>query len=748
MTAVLTDRQPDFSGYATRAGLECSDGRVITGGAFKHNDQKRVPLVWQHNHDDPGFVLGYAILEHREDGMYTYGYFNDTDRGKQAKQLVQHGDITAMSIHANKLKQQGMDVLHGDIKEVSLVLAGANPGAFIDNVNLQHSDSEDALVGEAIIYTDDEIIFHAEGETVATKDAEEKSVKDVLDELNPKQKALAYTLIGDAMGLEADEEDADEVDHAEGDDDATGGETVQDLWNTFPAEAKEVVHGLIGQALNNSASHSDEDDADLEADAEEPEEGPSVQDVLDSFSPEEKQAVVEYLNDDKPADDSASHSDSTTNSEDLQHNQEGSTMPRNLFEQNGSESDVKGKTLSHGELKELLHNSIVSADKSKGNLSEAILEHAGTYGIDNIEVLFPEARTIGATPELIARQADWVPKVLGATKHSPFAHIKSISADLTADEARAKGYIKGTEKQEEVIPLLRRTTRPTTVYKKQKLDRDDIIDITDIDVVAWLKWEIRFMLNEEIARAILIGDGRSTTSDDKIKDPAGVVDGVGIRSIANDSDLYAVKVQLAANVAPDVLIDEITRARTQYRGSGSPTLYTTDKVITSLFLLKDKMARRLYNTEAELASALRVKEIVAVEVMEQTPTILGIMVNLTDYTVGANKGGELSFFEDFDIDFNQHKYLLETRISGALTKPKSAIVIRRNQGTLATPVAPSFDGATDTITIPTVSGVVYRIDGAVVTGNQVISAPTTVEAEPAEGYYFDHVATDAWTYAP
>ena len=417
-------------------------------------------------------------------------------------------------------------------------------------------------------------------------------------------------------------------------------------------------------------------------------------------------------------------------------------MKYNAFESNGTTAVDTRQTLSHDDLVE-----INSAAKELGSYKKAfegfILAHAD-YGITNIDVLFPDARVQSNTPELIARQTEWVTKVLSATKHSPFAKVKTILADLTAEEARAKGYVKGTLKKEEVVTLMQRTTSPTTIYKKQKLDRDDIVDIVDLDVVAWLKWEIRFMLNEEIARAILIGDGRLTGNPDKIKDPAGQIDGIGIRSIAKDHELYAHPVELAANVAPSVMIDEITRARTNYRGSGSPSFYTTDSVLTELLLLKDKMGRRLYETETALAAAIRVKEIVAVEVMEEDPTLIGIIVNLIDYTVGTNKGGEVTMFDDFDIDFNQYKYLMETRLSGALTKPKSALVIRRESGIEAVPAAPTF--ANNVITIVPTTGVDYLIDGVVVTGTVTITESTDVVAEPKTGYYLKALATRNWAF--
>lgn len=686
--------EADFSGYATRNGIECSDGRTILADAFKHNDQTQVPLVWQHKHDDPTNILGHALLENRSDGVYARAFFNNTEKAQTAKEAVRHGDIKALSIYANGLKQRGGNVLHGNIREVSIVVSGANPGAFIDNISLKHGDgSYETLEEEAIIYTG-LTLEHAEekGATMADTATNDKTVKEVFDSMTDEQKNVAYFLIGEAAAgkggdtaKHSDEDDVDEdlddVEHGE-----DGDQTIDDILGTLNADQKAVVHFMLGEALKGA--------------------------------------------------------DSTAN---LTHSQEGSTMT-NVFEKS---AEVKNDSiLSHADVQ----NVIKAATKGGGAASfkevlEEHLEHAGTFGINDIDIMFPDAKTVAGGIELIARQAEWVPQVLAATKHSPFAKIKSIVADLTPEAARAKGYVKGTMKKEEVVGLLKRTTGPTTIYKKQKLDRDDIIDITDFDIVAWLKWEIRFMLNEELARAILIGDGRSNSDDDKIKDPGASNSGDGIRSIMTDNDLYAHKVNLAANVSSSVLIDEVTRARTFYRGSGSPTFYTTDKTVTDLMLLKDKMGRRLYATEAELAAALRVKDIVTVEVFEDVPTLLGIMVNLIDYNIGANKGGELSFFEDFDIDFNQNKYLLETRVSGALTKPKSAIVIRRALGTLATAAAPSFDGPSNTLTIPSSAGVDYLVDDVVTAaGDVVITKDVEVSAAAKDGFYIAPGATIDWAY--
>ena len=719
MTVVAT-KIPDFTGYATRFDVECSDGRTIKHSAFKHQDGQKVQLVWQHRHDSPSNVLGHAFLYQREDGVYTEAFFNETQAAKDAKELVRHGDVKALSIFANKLRQTGGDVVHGNIVEVSLVYKGANPDAHIEDVNLRHSaDGTDTMVGEAIIYSGEEFsLYHAD--TPIT--AENMSVADVIDSLSPLQRDVVFAVIADATGggtaAHGDgslEHDGEKVD-------------IPAVIHSLSPLQREVVNVLIGAAIEDaSMAHDDTDESDEDSEDE---------------------------SKDKPKDESDKDSEEkpdveTDTDEKLKHNQEGSA---NMSKYSAFENGATGGkavderyTLSHADVLEL--NDLA---KEKGSFKKAYesfqLNHAD-YGITNIDILFPDARVTSQTPELIARQTEWVQKVLSATKHSPFAKVKTILADLTAEEARAKGYVKGTMKKEEVVPLMQRSTSPATVYKKQKLDRDDVIDITDIDIVSWLKWEIRFMLNEEIARAILIGDGRLVGNPDKIKDPQGQTEGTGIRSIANDHELYAHPVQLAANVAPGVMIDEITRSRTNYRGSGSPTFYTTDAVITEMLLLKDKMGRRLYETEASLAAAIRVKEIVPVEPMSEDPTLLGIIVNLVDYTVGSTKGGEITSFEDFDIDFNQYKYLMETRLSGALTKPKSALVIRRNQGTEAIPAAPTFVSGTNTLTIPNTTGVDYLIDGSIVAaGDIVITETTDVDAEPKSGFYLKDLSTRHWVF--
>lgn len=668
--------EPDFSGWATKNDLKCKDGRIIKKDAFKHNDKMRVPLVWQHQHNEPENVLGHAILENRAFGVYTYGFFNDTPKARASKMAVKHGDITGLSIYANNLAQQGPNVMHGDIKEVSLVLAGANPGAVIDNLYIRHSDGDfEENESEAVIWTGLRLSHSADS---SDDDEFDEDDEDIDDE-----------------DFEDDDDDDDDIEHSE----EGSKETLGDVYKSLDKKQKDLLHFLVGQAV----------------------EGATSKDASDK---------LEQSDSDK---DALAHNND---------NKEGSNkMGRNVFEQK------EGASLTHKLTLDQISTIMHDANRI-GSLKESFLAHAGEYGIDDIDFLFPDAKTLSDKPEILSRRVEWVEKVLGSVKRSPISRIKSIVADLTAAEARAKGYIKGTEKAEEVIGLLKRTTTPTTVYKKQKLDRDDILDITEIDIIAWLKWEIRYMLEEELARAILVGDGRSAMHADKIKDPAGSLDGSGIRSIVNDHEMYAHPILLAANVSAKNRIEGISRARRFYRGSGTPTLYIADSTLTDMLHIEDKIGRRLYETEASLASALRVKEIVTVEVLEEYPSLVGIVVNLVDYTVGSNKGGELSFFEDFDIDFNQEKYLMETRVSGGLTKPKAALVISRELGTAATPLAPSFDGGTSTITIPTVTGIIYMIDDAPVTGDVVITVSTEVVAIADTDYYIPNGTITSWNYTP
>lgn len=564
----------DFSGWATRNNLKCSDGRTILKDAFKHNDGQTVPLVWNHQHNDPLNVLGHAYLKNCPDGVYAYGKFNDTEAGQNAKLLVQHGDVNQLSIYANQLKQQGGSVLHGSIREVSLVLAGANPGAFIDSV-IQHGDGSDE---EAVIYTGEDIsLYHSD---------DNKEEKETIDMANEER-------------------------------------TVADVFDEMTDEQKTVVYALIGQALEDAGVEDDEDYED-------------------------------YEDDDEGDDD----------------------MKHNVFDTDEMQNE---NVLSHSDME-----MIIADGKRYGSLKESFLAHAGddatvAYGIDNIDYLFPEAVNLNKTPEFIKRDTGWVSKVMSGVHHTPFSRIKSQFADITADAARAKGYIKGNLKKEEVFSLLKRITTPTTIYKKQKLDRDDIVDIKDFDVIAWLKAEMRLMLDEEIARAILIGDGRLGSDEDKINES-------NIRPIVSDEELFTIQapVKVAAGATDadkaKTFINTVIKSRKDYKGSGSPTLYTTEDVITDILLLEDQIGHKLYKSVAEVATALRVKEIVTVEVMEGVKgknggDLMGIIVNLTDYNVGADKGGAVNMFDDFDIDYNAQKYLIETRCSGALVKPFSAIAL-------------------------------------------------------------------------
>ena len=600
----------DFSGYATKVGIKCSDGRTILQDAFAHCDGKKVPLVYQHLHNDPKNVLGHAVLENRPDGVYAYCSLNNTEAGKTAKALVQHGDISALSIYANSLVQKSSNVIHGVIREVSLVLSGANPEAYIDNLAFEHSDgsittdeSEAFICAGAIIHDGIEI-----PEVSDNQDSSEESISHADDKKDPEDQ-----------------------------------KTVGEVFDTLNEEQKTVVYTMIAQALETQDGE-DEDEEDVK------------------------------------------HSNIKGDE----------TMKKNIFDKDSAATEVKG--LSRADLRSIFNDARQSQSTLKNaflahgyeSISDAladyehqdeVLAHAATYGIDNIGYLFPDARTTTNTPQFIKRDTEWVSKVFGAAKHVPFSRIKTVLADITADEARARGYIKGNEKADEVITLLKRTTDPQTVYKKQKLDRDDIIDITDFDVVVWLRMEMRMMLEEEIARAQLVGDGRLSSSDDKIKEDK-------IRPIATDDAIYTIEIQIPTTATTAQMIDEIIKGRKQYKGTGTPAFYTTPDVNGDMLLLKDTTGRRLYNTEADLAAGIRAREIIEVPVMENKVVVLtpatvsetglqkrlvGISVNMTDYSLGADKGGSISMFDDFDIDFNQFKYLIETRCSGALTMPHSAI---------------------------------------------------------------------------
>lgn len=601
----------DFSGWATKANLKCSDGRTILKDAFRGNDGQTVPLVWNHQHSDPLNVLGHALLENREEGVYAYCKFNDTESGQNAKLLVEHGDVSALSIYANQLKQQGSNVHHGSIREVSLVLAGANPGAFIDSIIKHGEESEE----EAIIFTGEDIMLsHGEDDT------EDDIESDVEEEVEKES-----------------EEEAAEISHADtkedGDNVEKNEKTVADVLKTLTEEQATVVYSIIGEILNES--NADEND--------------------------------------EKGDDNMKH---------------------NVFDQDSKQTE---NVLSHADVA-----AIFADAKRYGSLKDAVMQHADdnealmhavtnetgetvTYGMADINYLFPDAKAVSNIPDFISRDMNWVEKVVGGAKHLPFSRVKSIHADITMDEARAKGYVKGKQKIEEVFALLKRTTTPTTIYKKQKLDRDDVVDIVDFDVVAWLKREMRLMLDEEIARAALVGDGRTPGTDDKISED-------NIRPIWKDSDTYVVRkgVTVASNATADDKAKEFIRSaiksRKDYKGSGNPTLFTTEDMLTDCLLLEDVNGRVIYDTVEKLRTALRVSSIVTVPVMEglsregsgddtNTYNLMGIIVNMNDYAFGADKGGAINMFDDFDIDFNQQKYLIETRCSGALIKPYSAIVI-------------------------------------------------------------------------
>lgn len=596
----------NFTGWATRHNVRCSDGRVILKDAFKHNDGKKVPLVWNHQHDEVTNVLGYAVLEHHDEGMLARCAFNDTENGQYAKELVEHGDITQLSIYANQLGQQKLsnvtNVLHGEIREVSLVYASANPKAYIESIIRHSADGEEVInEDEGVIYSGEDItLLHADKETETETEKEEPAVAEETKKDNQSEK------------------------------------TIKDVYDEMTEEQKTVVHVLVAQAVEDAKGDDDEDENENEK---------------------------------------IKHSEGGDN-----------TMKMNVFDKDTQTMD---NVLTHSDMEIIFKDA-----KRCGSLKEAFLSHADgdteiaektqNYGINGTDWLFPDARTLNNVPQFIQRDMGWVKKVMAGVHHTPFSRIKSIFADITEEDARAKGYFKGKLKKEEVFGLLKRTTTPTTIYKKQKLDRDDVNDIIDFDVVAWIKAEMRLMLDEEIARAILVGDGRSTSSDDKINE-------LNIRPIWKDEDLYTIKasVDVASGADADAKAKAFIRAaiksRKNYKGSGEPTLYTTEDMLTDCLLLEDNNGRVIYDTVEKLKNALRVKEIVTVPVMEglvndtNDKPLMGIIVNLNDYNVGADKGGAVNMFDDFDIDYNAQKYLIETRCSGALIKPYSAIALELNE---------------------------------------------------------------------
>jgi len=659
--------EADFGGYATKADLKCTDGRTIKPEAFSHQDKVTVPLVWQHGHNSPSNILGHAVLEARSDGVYTYGFFNSTREGQSAKVLVQHGDITKLSIYANQLKEHGKLVLHGMICEVSLVLAGANKGAVIDYVRLQHSDDPDDVTTsetEAVIHTglDLNVFESSTDEEEIDVDIAHATVKEIFDTLNEQQQGAVFYMIGVAV--------------------------------------EEAQKGNLAQA-------------------EETKEG------------------------------------------DLVHQEGTDVTRRNVFDRTDSDAGA-------GELRHVMTTDDVRAifteAQETGNFMKAVKKYALAHGVDNVESLFPEARASSQRPEWIRRRAEWVDKVLNGVRHLPYTRIKNWFADLTFEEARAKGYITGAFKKEQWFEISQRTTGPTTVYKKQRMDRDTLLDITEFDFVAWLWEEMRFMLKEELARAILIGDGRAVDDPDKIKDPAGVIDGTGVRSILNEHEVFTTTVTINlgdASSSYNEVVEEVLRARKHYRGTGRPDFFTTNAMVVEMLLLKDTTGRRLYPNMADLTAALMVNEIVEVEVMEDAAysRIIGIFVNVSDYDLGTDRGGEITTFEDFNIDYNKYTYLIETRLSGALTRYKCALVVKMPGADAATgdddilvvPNSPTFVKSTGVLTIVATTGVVYKNDvtGATLsTGAQTaIAAGETIKvrAEAAAGYYL-RTNTYKWAF--
>lgn len=652
--------KPDFSGFVTKANIQCTDGLTIMPDAFAHQDKQRVPLVWQHIHNDVGNVLGHVDLIAKDGGMYGEAYLNETPGGKAAKEMVQHGDVDSLSIYANRLVRKVDKVFHGAIREVSLVMAGANPEAKIDFVNIAHADGTlEEVDSEAII----------------------------------------------SLNLA--------IEHAEGDD---GEETVGDVYASLSEKQKDVVNHMITMALE-----SNDDDA----------EDPDGKEVTQS---------------DKVGDD-------------LTH-QEGIDMTKNVFASEDHKSlshsqmaSVFGASLSHSDMEKLAHSVFDDFSKKKMTFKDAFLAHAGDYGITNIDALFPDAKNVQDRPEWITRKMEWVDGVLNGTRKLPFTRIKSRSADLTHEEARARGYIKGNLKKEQFFEIQSRETTPVTIYKKQRLDRDDIIDITEFDVVAWIWQEMRFMLREEIARAILIGDGRP------VMDPANPgqpnpdkINELRIRPIATDDNFYTHRIDVAANTSASQLIEHIIRSRKHYKGSGNPTAFLSEDDLTDMLLLKDRQGRDLFESVDKLKAKLRVSDFVTPDIFDNVTDssnnrLRVLLVNLGDYSIGTDKGGEITTFDDFDIDYNQYKYLIEGRMSGALTEHKRAVAVWQSSGTEATPTAPTFNSDTNTLTIPSVTGVTYFVDDVEASsGATVITADVLVSAEAEEGYYFAPGTVVTWPF--
>jgi HK97 family phage prohead protease len=648
--------EADFGGWATKANVKCSDGLTILPGAFKHMHDKKVPLVYQHGHSNIQNVLGHAILESRDDGVYAYAFFNDTPQGNVAKGLVAHRDIQHLSIYANKLTKSGQNVVHGEIREVSLVLAGANPEARIDWVNIRHAD-------DSITELEDEAVIH--------------------------------------MGLEL-EHALDEIE--EGEELVHKDLTVNDVFNGMSEEEQNVVYYFVGVALENAAKEA------------------------------AQSAIVQ------PGEGEIAHQEGTDE------------MSRNVFDQTTNNGPSNEKTtLTHEDIEGIFADAMAT-----GSLRKVAKNFALQHGVENIDVLFPDAKMATGVIELDKRRTEWVSVVLNGMRHTPFSRIKTLSADLTQEAARAKGYVKGAYKKEEWIGVTKRTTGPVTIYKKQQLDRDDILDVTDFDMVTFLKGEMRLMTEEEIARAVLIGDGRDISDEDKIKDPMGVQDGLGIRSILNDHEFYVTTVNVNvddANSSYDEVVDAVMDGMEFYKGTGTPTFFTTIPQLNKFLQAKDLNGQRYYKNRQEVADALGVDKIVTVEPMKEVEGLIGIIVNLMDFNVGTDRGGELTTFDDFDIDYNQYKYLMETRMSGALVRPKAAIVIRKTAATsvLVTPVQPAFNKTTGVVTIPTVTGVIYKNAAGTTLSAGAMSAiaagaSVTIYSVPDTNYHFANNQEDSWKF--
>ena len=655
----------DFSGWASKNDILCTDGTIIRKDAFKNQNGTIVPLVYNHNHDDIEEVLGHALLENRPEGVYAYCSLNDTHNASLAKNQVEHGDIVSLSIFANNLKRQGSNIIHGVIREISLVLAGADPKACIDNVVSHNADDGES----AVIYYDEELFLEHGDKSMSCGDTKKKKP---IDHADP-----------DLMDEEEDMDDSE---------DSSEDENVQDVMDTLSSKQRKVVNFLLAQAKKGNTkpavaiehagetppAKKDGENASASADGEE-----TVQEVLDTLSDKQKNVVGFIINEAVKAAKSGSSTGNTK-----ENPEGGQTMKHNVFD---TETADDQNVISHDDMKVILEGakrtgslkSSIEDELDGGVLAHAVTDASGktvTYGAANIDYLFPEAKNITDTPEFIKRETEWVQTVMSSVHRTPFSRVKSTAANITMDEARAKGYAKGKLKKEEIFSLLKRTTDPQTIYKKQKMDREDISDIIDFDVVAWIKAEMRIMLDEELARAILIGDGRLSSDDDKISEDH-------IRPVATDAELYTIKAPIKvattatnAQIAKE-FIDTAVRSRKNYKGSGTPTLFTTEDFLTEMLLLEDTIGHKLYKSAEDLATAMRVSKIVTVEVMEDDQItvsgtayqLAGVIVNLMDYNVGADKGGAVSLFEDFDIDYNQEKYLIETRCSGALIKPYAAI---------------------------------------------------------------------------